>query len=87
MLQIDRCRPYFVCLLGERYGWAHREGVTDALLDASFTYAIQNFPDRFDWIQNYRIGTSVTMVRRKPHGGSCRIKHVGNRVYHSYIDI
>lgn len=49
--EVDLCRPYFVCMLGERYGWAQPdEACSDALLSKTFERAAQTFP----WIANYK---------------------------------
>ncbi|HYG57156.1 MAG TPA: DUF4062 domain-containing protein, partial [Symbiobacteriaceae bacterium] len=47
--EIDQCRPFFICLLGERYGW-----VPDR----------QQLPSgrRFRWIRHGRPGRSVTAL-------------------------
>ena len=37
--EIDRCRPYFCCMLGDRYGWASHAGKEDALLMKNFDTA------------------------------------------------
>ncbi|KAL6063505.1 DUF4062 domain-containing protein [Balamuthia mandrillaris] len=49
--EIDRCRPYFVCMLGDRYGWAQpRDGSKeDELLALTFKRAESKFP----WIHAY----------------------------------
>ena len=63
-VQIDRCRPYFVCLLGERFGWCQQtEDRSDKLLDQSFDYAIKQDPKGLGWIEDHRVGTSVTKVK------------------------
>lgn len=62
-LQIDRCRPYFICLLGERFGWSQQEADGDKALMKSFDIAIQKSPEKFGWIDDFRTGFSVTNVR------------------------
>ncbi|XP_071959587.1 uncharacterized protein [Antedon mediterranea] len=59
--EIDKCRPYFICLLGERYGWCQRETVPDTLLDKTYDVAIDNY-SHFDWIDKFRFNTSVTRL-------------------------
>ena len=60
--EVDRCRPYFLCMLGERYGWCQApegEGVgTDMLLKKTFDNTISQYPE-FQWISNYS-SASVT---------------------------
>jgi len=51
--EIDRCRPYFVCLMGERYGW-----VPPRIPEA----ALKEFP----WLAD-RPGTSITEMEIR-HG-------------------
>ncbi|XP_071959589.1 uncharacterized protein [Antedon mediterranea] len=59
--EIDKCRPYFICLLGERYGWSQREAIPDKLLNKTYNVAIESY-SRFDWIDNFRFDTSVTRL-------------------------
>jgi nephrocystin-3 len=57
---VDRCRPYFIALLGQRYGWSHAKSLTqpnapldesgDDMLKKCLDRAAQNFP----WIEKYR---------------------------------
>ncbi|KAH3745330.1 Tetratricopeptide repeat protein [Pelomyxa schiedti] len=48
--EIDRCRPWFFCLLGQRYGWSHSENSRDALLTKTFANASSKFP----WIMKFQ---------------------------------
>lgn len=59
--QIDRCRPYFLCLMGERFGWSQKAGTDDKLLTKTYDYAIEN-EQSLKWIDNHRYDTSVTQV-------------------------
>ncbi|KAL4237053.1 hypothetical protein ACF0H5_005437 [Mactra antiquata] len=59
--EIDRCRPYFICLMGERFGWSQRTGETDELLNTTYDFAIDNNPN-LSWIKQYRFDTSVTQL-------------------------
>lgn len=47
---IDQCRPYFMCLLGDRYGWSQDKNEADALLCKTFDIASKSHP----WLQGYR---------------------------------
>ena len=48
---IDECRPYFICFLGERYGWSQNEGFpTDECLEETFNNAQQKYP----WVSQYK---------------------------------
>lgn len=50
--EIDNCRPYFVCMLGNRYGWAQPSDAKrprDAALSKTFDVAAREF----DWIRKY----------------------------------
>lgn len=49
-------------MLGERFGWSQREDKPDELLNASFDFAIENFPSDFGWLERYRFDCSVTKV-------------------------
>ncbi|XP_041471148.1 TPR repeat-containing protein DDB_G0287407-like [Lytechinus variegatus] len=59
--EIDRCRPYFLCIIGDRFGWSQREGEVDELLNKSYDYAIANF-NHLKWIDEYRFNSSVTQL-------------------------
>lgn len=59
--EVDRCRPYFFCLLGDRFGWSQEEGQVDTLLNKSYDYAIKNF-SHLKWIDDYRFKCSVTQL-------------------------
>lgn len=49
--EIERCRPYFVGVLGARYGWAQPVGGTrDALLECTFAAATA----RHDWLKEFQ---------------------------------
>lgn len=45
--EVDRCRPFFIGILGERYGWAPSE------------YEVPDHP-RFNWLKDYPKGRSIT---------------------------
>eukprot|EP01127_Copromyxa_protea_P014003 TRINITY_DN3838_c0_g2_i1.p1 TRINITY_DN3838_c0_g2~~TRINITY_DN3838_c0_g2_i1.p1 ORF type:complete len:2315 (-),score=541.03 TRINITY_DN3838_c0_g2_i1:41-6064(-) len=45
--EVDRCRPFFIGMLGERYGWAPEE------------YEVPDHP-RFAWLKNYPKARSIT---------------------------
>lgn len=47
--EIDRCRPYFITLLGGRYGWAQPINGSDELLKRTHDRAAQSFP----WIRKF----------------------------------
>jgi hypothetical protein len=59
---VDRCRPYFIALLGQRYGWAHAkftaQSNTDSPLNESADEILKKSLDRamksFSWIEKYR---------------------------------
>ncbi|CAG2252128.1 NPHP3 [Mytilus edulis] len=59
--EIDRCRPYFICLMGDRFGWSQREDKKDETLNMTYDYAIENNPN-LKWIDDYRYNTSVTQL-------------------------
>ena len=48
--EIDRCRPFFLCLLGSRYGWCQPPDATDKLLLETFVAA----ETTHSWLQQYR---------------------------------
>ena len=60
-IQVDKCRPYFICMMGDRYGWSQQEKQKDDLLNESFTYA-SNSHQSLKWVDDYRFDTSVTKV-------------------------
>jgi len=45
--EVDRCRPFFIGMLGERYGWAPE------------AYDVPDHP-RFHWLKDYPRGRSIT---------------------------
>ena len=53
--ELDKCRPYFMCMLGERYGWSQNIGNLsgDKLLKDTYDYAI-SLHDYWKWIDEYR---------------------------------
>ncbi|XP_063416845.1 uncharacterized protein LOC134699089 isoform X1 [Mytilus trossulus] len=59
--EIDRCRPFFICLMGERYGWSQRKEAPDEVLNSTFDYAIESYPN-LKWIDEFRYGSSVTQL-------------------------
>ncbi|XP_053394800.1 uncharacterized protein LOC123525710 isoform X2 [Mercenaria mercenaria] len=59
--EIDRCRPYFICLMGDRFGWSQKSDKKDEVLDMTYNYAIENHPG-LTWIEKYRYDTSVTTL-------------------------
>ncbi|XP_063951363.1 uncharacterized protein LOC129253865 [Lytechinus pictus] len=59
--EIDKCRPYFICLMGDRFGWSQSEEIKDELLDLSFDTAIEEFK-QFKWVDEYRFDSSVTQL-------------------------
>eukprot|EP00004_Rigifila_ramosa_P012170 TRINITY_DN261_c0_g1_i3.p1 TRINITY_DN261_c0_g1~~TRINITY_DN261_c0_g1_i3.p1 ORF type:complete len:1013 (-),score=273.37 TRINITY_DN261_c0_g1_i3:40-2928(-) len=53
--EVDRSRPYFVGMLGDRYGWHINPDIGDARLEETFKFAEQFYP----WLKNHR-SSSVT---------------------------
>eukprot|EP01034_Spumella_vulgaris_P035276 gene35276-43494_t len=57
--EIDKCRPYYMCMLGERYGWCQTDldvswaASANALLSKTFDTAV-HANESFGWINNYR---------------------------------
>ena len=47
--EIENCHPFFIGLLGERYGWIPE------------SYQVPDYP-RFDWIKNFEPGHSITAL-------------------------
>ena len=57
MQEVEACAPFFICMLGNRYGW-HLTGKGDeALLETTFDVGAKHFP----WVQDYR-HRSVTEI-------------------------
>lgn len=48
LAEVDRCRPFFIGLLGKRYGYTPKE------------YKITSGDPKFDWLKTYPAGRSVT---------------------------
>ncbi|XP_072039857.1 uncharacterized protein [Amphiura filiformis] len=59
--EVERCRPYFICLLGDRFGWSQTEEKKDELLNKSYDFAIENFK-ALGWLEDFRFSTSVTKL-------------------------
>ncbi len=57
LAEIERARPFFVGLLGERYGWVPQS-------DAFDTALLEQQP----WLEEYRGGRSVTELEILRHG-------------------
>lgn len=47
--EIENCRPYFIGILGERYGWV------------PYNYECPNIP-KFDWLKDFETGHSITAL-------------------------
>ena len=62
--EIDRCRPYFICMLGQRYGWSTQVSAIDPTLDQTFTNASTKYP----WIQDYRDRFEFSKKKRNSQG-------------------
>eukprot|EP00750_Incisomonas_marina_P024529 INCI5124.2.p1 GENE.INCI5124.2~~INCI5124.2.p1 ORF type:complete len:1327 (-),score=287.09 INCI5124.2:1886-5278(-) len=55
--EVDACRPFFICMLGERYGW-HLTGEGDeSLLETTFDIGAKHYP----WVAEQR-NRSVTEI-------------------------
>lgn len=49
--EIDKSRPYFLGILGQRYGWSQQSSsITDRSLQATFDSALEKYP----WVDSYR---------------------------------
>jgi tetratricopeptide (TPR) repeat protein len=58
LTEIDKCRPYFVGILGQRYGWSQQSSsITDRTLSATFEDAAVKHP----WVESYQ-DRSITEV-------------------------
>lgn len=56
--EIDKCRPYFLGILGQRYGWSQQSSsINDRSLAETFDIAAEKHP----WVDSYR-DRSVTEV-------------------------
>eukprot|EP00741_Cyanophora_paradoxa_P020318 tig00021246_g19610.t1 len=66
LAEIDRCRPYFIAMLGNRYGWSHQQDHTDTLLQQTFDNAIAALGEGGAWLDKYR-DRSVTEIEIR-HG-------------------
>jgi len=69
--EIDRCRPFFVGLLGERYGWIPPK------------YEVPDEP-RFDWLKSFEPGRSITEMEITE--GVLRDPQVGRRAFFHFRD-
>lgn len=66
--EIDRCRPFFVGLLGDRYGY----------VPAAYS-TVDHFAS-FEWLQNYPAGRSITELEFI-YGALDSLKLVGNQSF------
>ena len=61
--EVDRCRPFFLGLLGSRYGWCpdtYLDSAADSLGAGTRALAIDADDERFAWLRSYPAGRSVT---------------------------
>ena len=65
--EVDRCRPFFLGILGERYGWAPS------------TYQVSDEP-RFRWTRNYPKGRSITELEM--HYGALKNPSEGEALFY-----
>ena len=49
LIEIDKSRPFFLCLMGERYGWQPP------------SYRVSDQP-QYEWIQSFESGHSITAM-------------------------
>lgn len=71
--EIDKCRPYFLGILGQRYGWSQQSSsITDHALGETFDKAMEKHP----WVDSYR-DRSITEVEML-HGALFHPQHAEN---------
>jgi tetratricopeptide (TPR) repeat protein len=83
--EIDKCRPYFLGILGQRYGWSQQSSsINDRNLAATFDDALEKHP----WIDSYR-DRSVTELEML-HGALFHPNLAPNALFYlrneSYLD-
>jgi len=66
LAEIDRCRPYFVCMLGNRYGWAQPPAEAKKPKDETLSKTFQVASSEFDWVKKFE-DRSVTELEVR-HG-------------------
>lgn len=49
--EVERCRPYVVAMLGERYGWA--QGGPGSVPDALLAKSLQHASEHYSWVTHY----------------------------------
>jgi hypothetical protein len=54
---VDAAQPWFICILGQRYGWSFTTDPDSELLKQTFDIAAENYP----WVDKYR-DRSVTEI-------------------------
>ncbi|XP_030831949.1 TPR repeat-containing protein DDB_G0287407 [Strongylocentrotus purpuratus] len=59
--EIDKCRPYFICMMGDRFGWSQSSKFKDELLDKSYDTVVDAYR-QFKWVDDYRFNSSVTQL-------------------------
>lgn len=76
--EIDKCRPYFLGILGQRYGWSQQSSnIIDHGLAETFDRAVEKHP----WVDSYR-DRSITEVEML-HGALFHPQLAGNA--HFYL--
>jgi nephrocystin-3 len=83
--EIDKCRPYFLGILGQRYGWSQQSSsINDRTLSSTFDDAME----KHAWVDSYR-DRSVTELEML-HGALFHPKHAENALFYlrneSYLD-
>ncbi len=58
--EIDESYPFFLCMLGERYGWHQENAGDDKLLNKTFDEAQKYFP----WVDKWRTASATEMEIR-----------------------
>ncbi|XP_041454385.1 uncharacterized protein LOC121407396 [Lytechinus variegatus] len=59
--EIDKCRPYFICMMGDRFGWSQSQKFKDDLLDKSYDTVVEAYR-HFKWVEEFRYNSSVTQL-------------------------
>jgi len=70
--EIKRCRPYFICLLGERYGWIPKEFPADLV-------------EREKWLKNYK-DSKVSVTELEILHGVLNNKEIAKQAFFYFRD-
>lgn len=73
--EVDLCRPYFVSILGERYGWAASQ--KDEVFEKNIQLALETFP----WVEYVADRATSSLPLTVPIGNTATVLSLSSRFY------